>query len=350
MSKWIYIVLFGLFLILLPSLVRAQEQMYFFYGQGCPHCAVVEEYFEENDVYSEFDIQGYEIYNDPDNAALYNELLDERSHPATRRGVPTLVSGDMVIVGDKPIIDYIQGLESQVPEEPKVEEEDSNQALTIAAVVGASMVDAINPCAFAVLIILMMTITKAGSRGKALRSGLAFALSIFISYLLMGLGLYGAISVAGLSLLFLRVVGWLAIIIGILNIKDYFWYGKGMLMEVPMSWRPKLKSLIKSVTSPAGAFGIGFLVSLFLLPCTSGPYIVILGMLSDKATQLQAVAYLVLYNLIFVAPMVLITLAVYKGYDPQKAEDKRQENLRRLHLIAGIIMLVMGSAILLGWW
>jgi cytochrome c biogenesis protein CcdA len=165
----------------------------------------------------------------------------------------------------------------------------------------------------------------------------------------MGLGLYKALGVGELSHLFFKVVGWLAIILGLLNLKDYFWYGKGFLMEVPMSWRPKLKSLLKSVTSPIGAFGIGLLVSLILLPCTSGPYIVILGMLAKKAFQTKAVLYLILYNLIFISPMVLISFAVYKGFDPDKAEEMRQKRLRTLHLIAGLIMLAMGGAILVGW-
>ena len=116
-----------------------------------------------------------------------------------------------------------------------------------------------------------------------------------------------------------------------------------------MSWRPKLKSLLKSATSPKGAFGIGFIVSLILLPCTSGPYIVILAMLAKKATYLKAVSYLVLYNLIFISPMVLISYAVYKGFDPAKAEEMRQKRLRTLHLFAGIIMLAMGIVILMGW-
>jgi cytochrome c biogenesis protein CcdA len=165
----------------------------------------------------------------------------------------------------------------------------------------------------------------------------------------MGLGLYRALGTGGWGQVFFKIVGWLAILLGILNLKDWLWYGKGFLMEVPLSWRPKLKSLIASVTSPAGAFGIGFVVSLFLLPCTSGPYIVILGMLANKVMQAKAWLYLVIYNLVFVSPMVVITWAVYKGFDPMKAEEMRQKRLRTLHLIAGVLMLVMGVVILKGW-
>ena len=163
----------------------------------------------------------------------------------------------------------------------------------------------------------------------------------------MGLGLYSVIASIEFSIIFLRIIGGVAILIGLLNLKDFFWYGKGFLIEVPLSWRPQMKKLIRSITGPVGAFFIGFLVSLFLLPCTSGPYIVIVSMLGQKETYFTAVYLLLLYNLIFVLPMLGITIGTYFGMNIEKAEEKRAKNLRVLHLIAGIIMLAMG-VILLG--
>ena len=358
------------------SIVHAQDQgkINLFYGQGCPHCGLVLDYFEEEGLFDKYPVERKEIYFDNANALLYTILLDDLGYPQMGRGVPLVVMGNTVISGDKPIIESFvteadkfvadslprpepnQSQEESVgAEDIQVEEsgEESNTDrhldLTVAAVVGGSLVDAINPCAFAVLIILMSAILAAGNSRKALFAGLAFSVSIFISYFLMGLGLYKALSVGGLAGGFFKIVGWVAIVMGLANLKDYFWYGKGFLVEVPLSWRPRLKSLINSVTSPLGAFGVGFLVSLFLLPCTSGPYIVILGMLAQKAIDIQAIFYLILYNLIFVTPMVIITLAVYKGFNPQKAEEARQKRLRILHLIAGLVMLAMGVVILLGW-
>ena len=140
-------------------------------------------------------------------------------------------------------------------------------------------VDAVNPCAFAVLIILITTVLAAGGRRKALQASLALSLSIFLSYYMMGVGLYSAIAAAGVTRALYIAVTILAILIGLFNLKDYLWYGRWFVMEVPPGWRPKLKALIGRITSVPGAFLIGFVVSLFLLPCTSGPYIVILGLL-----------------------------------------------------------------------
>ena len=165
----------------------------------------------------------------------------------------------------------------------------------------------------------------------------------------MGLGLFKVIQITGgFSNQILKIVGVLAIVLGLFNLKDYLWYGKLFVMEVPFSWRPKLKEILKSVTNPVGAFMIGFIVSLFLLPCTSGPYVVILSLLASRTQVIQALSYLVLYNLIFVSPMILITVLVYRGMDPNKAEKVRVKRLKTLHLIAGLVLLVMGLLIVGG--
>jgi cytochrome c biogenesis protein CcdA len=84
-----------------------------------------------------------------------------------------------------------------------------------------------------------------------------------------------------------RIVGIVGLLVGLANLKDYFRYGKGFIMEVPMSRRPAMMKITKKVTSPAGAFVIGVIVSLFLLPCSSGPYLTILGYLSAESQSLN---------------------------------------------------------------
>lgn len=105
--------------------------------------------------------------------------------------------------------------------------------------------------------------------------------------------------------------------------------------------------VVEIVSNPLSAFLIGFLVSLFLLPCTSGPYIVILGMLGHGETFSRAIWLLALYNLIFVLPMIIISIGMYFGMNVEKAEETRNKNLRLLHLIAGVIMVVMGIFLVL---
>src|SRR4030042_3676576 len=234
--------------------------------------------------------------------------------------------------------------------------------VTLLAVICGAGVDAINPCEFAILILLMASMLAAepdsasvqnGARNKkkALLTGFAFIAGIFIAYFFMGIGLMEFIRkyTFEFSGYFYKIIGALAIIIGLLNLKDYFWYGKGFLMEVPLSWRPKMKSLIRGISNPIGGFFIALLVSLFLLPCTAGPYFVILGMLAHKVTFAKALAYLILYNVIFILPMLAIVLLIYYGLSPEKDENWRKQKLRLLHLIAGVILLGLGIAILGKW-
>ena len=342
------------------------DDIVIYVGDGCPHCAKLEEHIEDNDYDEIFDIEFKEVYHDPANAKEMGEVADHFGIDLFDRGVPFTVTSTGYYIGDKPAEEFLDDkydawvLANSGEEDPDDSGSgegddfdptttDSEKQLTIPLLIGAALVDAINPCAFAVLIILLTTILAGGVKRRALYAGLLFSLAIFLSYLAMGLGLYKAISSVGVSLWFMKFIGALAIVLGLFNLKDVFFYGKGFVMEVPFSWRPKMKAFIRGVTSPIGAFFIGILISLFLLPCTSGPYIVIISLLGQNDTFWYAVRLLVLYNLIFVAPMVFITLAVYKGFSVERAEEMRQKRLKALHLIAGVILVIMGVVILMGY-
>ncbi|MFH1066176.1 MAG: cytochrome c biogenesis protein CcdA [Nanoarchaeota archaeon] len=367
---------------LIPTLAAAEDKhidLLVFHGQGCPHCAAEISFLESiQDKYPGLHITLYEVYFNAENNALFHQLSD--AFNTEIHGVPTVFIDDKVIAGfSKSIGETIEQeiqkcktdgcpspLEKIGQTEPSSETvisvgdvspaENPNKTealkrITMPAVISAAFVDSINPCEFAILIILLTTILAAGIRKRALYAGLAFSLSIFISYYLMGIGLYSAIQATGISKAFYVVMAVVAIIIGLFNLKDYLWYGKWFIMEVPLSWRPRMKTVLKGITSVPGAFLIGFVISLFLLPCTSGPYIVILGLLAETTTRNHALLYLLLYNLIFVLPMIGITLAIYFGFTTtEKAEEWRQHKLKTLHLIAGIILLLLGIGMFIAMW
>lgn len=323
-----------------------------FYGEGCPHCVTLRQFLQSiAPKYPALRFREYEVYFDSGNAQLFERIA--RGYHSRIEGVPTLFLGDRTLFGFsadmEPELERMitQCLEQQCASPLRRQADLASQTLTLPAIVLGAAVDAINPCEFAVLIILMATIFAAAGRRRALHVGLAFSLAVFISYYLMGLGLFSAIQAAGVVRGLQVAAALLAIVIGLFNLKDYFWYGKGFLMEVPLNWRPTLKSMIQGVTSVPGAFLIGFAVSLFLLPCTSGPYIVIVGLLASVATRTDAMLSLLLYNAIFIAPMVAITVGVYFGLTTAEgAEEWRLRNLKLLHLITGTTMLLLGIAVL----
>jgi len=214
-------------------------------------------------------------------------------------------------------------------------------------IISAAAVDSVNPCEFAILVILLSSITASEGRRKALKAGLAFISAVFVMYLLMGIGILQitrTFAFLGVSFYFRKIVGIFALIVGALNIKDYFWEdAQGVLSSMPMSWRPRVQKLLDNITSTPGALLSGILVSFFLLPCTSGPYFIVLSLLDFESTRLLATALLLLYNVIFILPMIGIVLAVYFGLTTTaKAAHWRHKRLGLLHLIAGVVMMGMG--------
>jgi len=368
MKKIFFLLLFFLLILSVNAQSAQQACVYFFYGNGCPHCAKVEPFLEQlEQKYNYLKIKKFEVYDNRENLLLLNNYFNAFNVPENNRGVPVVFLKNKYLVGDTPIIEnlekeIIQGNASECPslnnekkEVPGILGPTSSlqgiwQPSFILTVIGAALVDSINPCAIAVLLILLSVLLATGNRRKALIVGFSFILSIYVWYFLFGLGLFSALQVSGLSYWFYKIVGLIAIIVGLANIKDYISYGAGgFVMEIPRSWRPTLKKILSGIITPIGAFIAGFIVCLFELPCTGGPYIFILGLLAEKTTFYAAIPILLIYNLFFVAPLILITLLLYFGFTTtEKANEWKERNLRLLHLIAGIILLVLGLAVVLG--
>lgn len=228
--------------------------------------------------------------------------------------------------------------------------------LSIFKILSLAAVDAINPCALAVLTLMLIAIITYNPKNKKkiLLAGLAFTCSVFVIYLVYGLVLikfFQLIQVlTSVRVVLYKILGAAAIILGLLNLKDFFVYKEGGLAtEMPLSWRPKIKKILSGVTSPKGAFVVGAFVTLFLLPCTIGPYVIASGILS-VLNIIKTLPWLAVYNFIFVLPMIIITLLVYLGF--ARVEDVsgwKDKNIRYLHLVTGSIMFLLGLAMLFGW-
>jgi len=228
--------------------------------------------------------------------------------------------------------------------------------VTLAKIISLALVDAVNPCAFAVLILLLTAILtyNPGNRRSLLLAGLMFIAAIFAMYFIYGLvfikffQLIQALSTVKVYLFNALAVA--AIIFGILNIRDSIRYKPGGIgTEMPLLLRPKMQALIARVTSPRGAFITGLLVTLFLLPCTIGPYVIAAGILS-VFDMMANIPILLLYNLIFVIPMLVIVGIVYLGLRGVKdVEEWKNRHITKLHLVAGILMIFVGVALLMGW-
>jgi cytochrome c biogenesis protein CcdA len=220
-------------------------------------------------------------------------------------------------------------------------------ALTIPAIVGGAAIDSINPCAFAVLIFLLGYLLAIGSSRLILKVGLVYISTVFVVYFLAGFGILKALTVFNIADVIFKIAGILLILIGLINVKDFFWYGKGFTLAIPESRKPLIQKYVKKASIPA-AMVLGFLVSAFELPCTGGVYLAILGLLASHETQLSAVPYLLLYNLIFILPLFIILGFVYFGFSAKQMEEWRTKQRKWLRLVLGLGALVLGALILWG--
>jgi len=218
-----------------------------------------------------------------------------------------------------------------------------------------AITDSINPCALSVLLMMLIAIATYHPKDKKqiLWSGLAFVAAVFITYFIYGLLIVKAFNlvqgISGIKDYLYKGLGAVAIILGLLEIKDFFFYKPGGVgTEMPLMFRPKVQQIIAKITSPLGAFGLGMFVTLFLLPCTIGPYVILGGMLSYGEFT-SALPYLSVYNLIFILPMVLIILLVFFGSkNIKQITEWREKNVKIMHLIIGLIFLLLGVTMLLG--
>ncbi len=227
--------------------------------------------------------------------------------------------------------------------------------ISLAKTISLAAVDAVNPCALAVLTMMLIAIITYNPRNKKyiILAGLAFITSVFIMYLLYGLVIIRFFqliqAITSIRLILYKILAIAAIMLGLLEIKDFIHYKEGSLgTEMPLSLRPKVKKIISGITSPLGAFSAGAFVTVFLLPCTIGPYVILGGMLSVQDI-LASLPHLLIYNVIFILPMVVITILVYIGI--RKVDDIQEwknKNIKLLHLIAGIIITLLGIAMLFG--
>jgi cytochrome c biogenesis protein CcdA len=224
-------------------------------------------------------------------------------------------------------------------------------------VIGASLVDSINPCAFGVLIFLLAYLFKTShDKRKMLINGIVYIIAVYITYFVAGLLLLSVIQKLGqFSVWAYKIIGVFVILAGIVEIKDYFFYGKWFSLTIIPGYSEKIKEFAHKMTpktmksywhSTVISFLLGIFVSLVELPCTGAVYLAVLTMMSQQGFSLLNMMYLVLYNAIFVLPLFVIVVLVFKGVTSSAAEMWREKHKDLMRLVVGIVLIGMGVLML----
>lgn len=219
---------------------------------------------------------------------------------------------------------------------------------TLTTVVVTALIDSINPCAIGVLI-LMITVMmgkKKNTREMLWFGGLYIA-AVATTYFVAGLGLVYFLSVIPLYVAeYISIaVGLFIVFAGLLEVKDFFWYGKGFSLQIPPQYAQKITKYAENVSTP-GVIFLGAFVAAVELPCTGAPYLAIITLLSQYF-DFTALLMLVLYNILFVSPLIVILLAVAAGRKITDFKKFKEENKGYMRLLIGLLLISMGWLLIL---
>jgi len=219
---------------------------------------------------------------------------------------------------------------------------------TLGVILGTAAIDSINPCAIGVLILMISVVLSGkGTVGRMLLLGSLYIFAVFLTYLIAGLGLvYFLANIPLFVTEYLSIiVGTFIVFAGLIEVKDFFWYGRGFSLGIPVYFTDKIHKFAKNTTIP-GVLILGAFVSGVELPCTGAPYLAIITILSLNF-NITAFLLLVIYNVVFVAPLIVILILVAFGVKLQHVKKWKQDSRGYMRLFIGLLLIALGWLLIL---
>lgn len=234
--------------------------------------------------------------------------------------------------------------------------------IPITAIITAALIDSINPCELFVLTVLLSLVLFKAGRKEVLKIGLIYTFGVFLSYFLLGFGLVHLLAYSAIARYIIVIAG---ITIGLRTIINLAFGAFGISIglreaisstsgkkfkRVPDAVSTRLSSYLRTAaSSPLTAFAIGVLSGLLLSPCTSGPYFIALSLISSLQNSSIGLLLLIIYNLIFILPMVIVTLGIYALKITTRTLKKisSQSHQKTLNLIIGLLMIFLSIYLLI---
>ncbi len=360
MRLWSFFVVFFVFFLFSNAVAVPVQQskpvLFFIYSERCPACATVKPIVEQiEEKYADrLSVEWIEITKEPQRAV---EIQKSYGIPMDKWGViPKAFFKDYYCTGAIACNDLEKEVSLRLLANSNGQTPVFHSELGFFNIALLALIDSINPCSLAVLVILLTAILLKfpEKKKKALVAGLSFSIAVFIAYFLTGaliiFGFKSALSVTHLDTLWIyRVIALLAVVLGLIEVRNFFRDPKTCpVINLPEKWKPYWNNLVEGTLSAKGALIIGLFVSVFLLPCSAGPYLIAGGILAGVSWT-NALPWLVFYNSIFIIPMVFVTLLVYGGLSAVENVDEWQhKNMKYVHLVAGIVLVLLGIAMFFG--
>lgn len=214
------------------------------------------------------------------------------------------------------------------------------------AVIVSGLIDSFNPCAITVLLLfigLMFSLQK--SRTLILAMGFFYIAAVYITYLLIGLGVMKLVIIFDVPHLMAYIGAGIAIFVGLWSLKDYFFPAFGPIIKIPI-WARQIISQWSHKATILAALAVGFLVGITEFPCSGAIYLAVIGLLSAKTTFWHGFLYLLVYNLMFILPLIIIFLVANNRLVVERMTFWSETKGYAMKLLLGVTMIILGIVIL----
>ncbi|WP_428064957.1 thioredoxin domain-containing protein [Candidatus Avelusimicrobium facis] len=347
----------------------AQEKVEFaiFVSPSCVHCKhfeneylpVLQEKYKDS---VHFVI--YDISKDGNNLILAETAKAHGKRPA----YPTALVGDTYMVGypheiktyAEAAIEKAQLLQQKT--QVSTQKQDTQTAfkkITFWAIIGAGLVDGINPCAFAVIVFFVsfLTVYKY-TRKEVIVVGTSYCVAVFIAYVLIGLGLFQFLYAMRGFYWVIKAFYWITALLClgffVLSLYDFWIYQKTkksdkMLLQLPTNLKVRIHKIMGFFLREKhdsvwrltlAALAVGFCVSLVEAVCTGQVYMpTVVLIMQDPAFRVKAVIYLLLYNLMFIVPLIAVFSLAVAGYESKGFSDFFKKHLGLTKLLLCVVFL-----------
>jgi cytochrome c biogenesis protein CcdA len=358
-------------------------ELRYYYAPGCRSCG---EFLSSGipDLESRYGVVAKVERRDILESAAYEELAAfAASIGDSIRAMPALRVGGILLQGDKEIEDRLPGIFAAAvpggaggagqggagqggagPSAAPAPAGSRAGGISVLAVAAAGLADGINPCAFTTLLFLLSSLALAGrGRREVLAIGLVFSLGVFLTYLGAGLGLFAALRAASSVALVSAILRWVLVavlaVLAVLSLVDYAKIRAGkpgeMLLQLPNAIKLKIHSTIRvraradhpSAARTAALAGsslvLGFLVSIFEFACTGQVYLPTLAYLARGPGGSRAAALLVLYNLCFIAPLLVVFGAAFFGVGSKRITSLFQRRMGATKIALALVFAALAA-------
>ncbi|MBF0217626.1 MAG: hypothetical protein HQL30_11620 [Candidatus Omnitrophica bacterium] len=352
-----------------------------FHSPGCSFCVKVKREIVP-EITAKYDDRIVLEYRDIDSIENYTLMLGlEEKHGVTVTGsLPVLYMGGRFINGYENIKDgwesFIEGSMVHAAQEkpavlPEVDLISRFKSFTPALIIGVGFIDGLNPCAFTVIIFFMSFMALQGYKKRELAGiGLSFIFAVFVTYLLIGIGAFGFLYRLDRFWLLVKIInysiGTFSVVFGILAVIDLFRFIKTgktdkMILQLPRGIKDQIHKVIRvfgkvvnrsggAVSGRKSSFKIiasalvtGFLVSLLEAVCTGQAYLPTISfILKTSPLKTQALGYLLLYNAMFVTPLLLILIFAVFGVTSARFTKVFQKYLLAVKILMAILFFAFG--------